>query len=63
MANPLDRATSSAPEVVGEGCTQRYDPQQLTPEDGTEFPEAAELWQTLQQHKPADADDSEPPGE
>jgi hypothetical protein len=63
MSNPLDRATSSAPQVLGEGCTQRYDPQQLTPEDGTEFAEAAKLWQSLQQPQVANEDDSEPPGE
>jgi hypothetical protein len=49
MTDPLARATSSAPPVLGEGCTQRYDPQALTPEDGTEFADAAELWRQLQQ--------------
>jgi hypothetical protein len=49
MTDPLTRATSSAPPVLGEGCTQRYDPQALSPESGTEFAEAAELWRQLQQ--------------
>ncbi|WP_339079909.1 hypothetical protein [Pseudomonas sp. TMP9] len=49
MNDPLERATATAPAVLGEGCTQRYDPQALTPEHGTEFAEAAELWRQLQQ--------------
>jgi hypothetical protein len=49
MSDPLERATAKAPPVLGEGCTQRYDPQALSPEDGTEFADAAELWQELQQ--------------
>lgn len=49
MNNLLDRGASSAPPVLGEGCTQRYDPQALTAEDGTEFADAAELWRQLQQ--------------
>lgn len=60
MSDPLARATSSAPPVLGEGCTQRYDPQALTPEDGTEFADAAELWRQLQQDEqsksPTDSD-------
>ncbi|WP_339413936.1 hypothetical protein [Pseudomonas sp. EA_35y_Pfl2_R5] len=53
MTDPLERATSSAPPVLGEGCTQRYDPKALSPEDGTEFADAAELWWQLQQaHQP-----------
>ncbi|MDP3813462.1 hypothetical protein [Pseudomonas sp.] len=49
MNDPLERATAKAPPVLGEGCTQRYDLQALSPEDGAEFAEAAELWQQLQQ--------------
>lgn len=49
MTDPLARGTSSAPPVLGEGCTQRYDPQALTSENGTEFADAAELWRQLQQ--------------
>ena len=49
MNNPLGRGASSAPPALGEGCTQRYDPQALTAEDGTEFADAAELWRQLQQ--------------
>ncbi|WP_298187478.1 hypothetical protein [uncultured Pseudomonas sp.] len=51
MGDPLSRGASSAPAVLGEGCTQRYDPQALTPEHGTEFAHAAELWRQLQQDK------------
>lgn len=53
MTDPLERTTAKAPPVLGEGCTQRYDPQALSPEDGTEFADAAELWQELQQDKQA----------
>ncbi|MBX9755442.1 hypothetical protein SAMN05216370_1006 [Pseudomonas peli] len=49
MTDPLARGTSSAPPVLGEGCTQRYDPEALSPEDGSEFADAAELWRQLQQ--------------
>ena len=44
MSDPLDKATSSAPPTLGEGCLSRYDPDALSPEDGTDFPGAAELW-------------------
>jgi hypothetical protein len=50
MADPLDKATSKAPATLGEGCLSRYDPEDMSPEDGTEFPGAAELWEQL---KPA----------
>lgn len=49
MADPRDRATSSAPPTLGEGCTARYDPAALSEEDGTTFPGAAQLWQALVQ--------------
>jgi hypothetical protein len=48
MSDPLDKATSTAPATLGEGCLSRYDPDDLSSEDGTEFPCAAELWQQLQ---------------
>lgn len=47
MADPLDKATSKAPATLGEGCLSRYDPDDLSPDDGTEFPGAAELWEAL----------------
>ncbi|TPG86326.1 hypothetical protein EAH74_05565 [Pseudomonas mandelii] len=47
MADPLDKATSRAPATLGEGCLSRYDPDDMKPEDGTEFPGAAELWEQL----------------
>jgi len=49
MTDPLDKATSKAPATLGEGCLSRYDPDDLGPEDGTEFSGAAELWDQLQQ--------------
>ncbi|MGH8382693.1 hypothetical protein [Pseudomonas sp.] len=48
MADPFDRATSKAPQTLGEGCLSRYDPEALDSEDGTDFPGAAELWEQLQ---------------
>ncbi|WP_434675947.1 hypothetical protein [Pseudomonas sp. D3-10] len=47
MTDPLDKATAKAPPTVGEGCLSRYDPDALSPEDGTEFPDAAKLWDEL----------------
>ncbi|WP_225602298.1 hypothetical protein [Pseudomonas sp. PDM03] len=47
MADPLDKATSKAPATLGEGCLSRYDPDEMSAEDGTEFPGAAELWEQL----------------
>ena len=53
MSDPLDKATSKAPATLGEGCLSRYDPDDLSSEDGTEFPGAAELWQKRRQAQPA----------
>lgn len=47
MASPFDRATSSAPPTLGEGCTARYDPGALSDSDGTAFPDAQALWKAL----------------
>lgn len=49
MTDPLDRATSTPPPVLGEGCTARYDPQALTEDNGTDFPGAEALWEALQE--------------
>jgi len=49
MTDPLDKATSQAPATLGEGCLSRYDPDELSPDDGTDFPDAAQLWEQLQQ--------------
>lgn len=49
MADPLEKATSKAPATLGEGCLSRYDPDDLSAEDGTEFSGAAELWEQLQE--------------
>jgi hypothetical protein len=32
---------------LGEGCLSRYDPDALSPEDGTDFEGAAQLWEQL----------------
>jgi hypothetical protein len=53
----LDKAAAKAPPTVGEGCLSRYDPEALSPEDGTEFPDAAKLWEELHQQP---KDDPEP---
>lgn len=47
MSDPLDKATSSAPPVIGEGCLSRYDPDALNSENGADFSEAARLWRQL----------------
>ncbi|HBM11017.1 hypothetical protein CXF92_09630 [Pseudomonas sp. Choline-3u-10] len=44
MSNPLDKAGAKAPPIIGSGCTQRYDPDQMGPELGTDFPDAETLW-------------------
>lgn len=49
MTDPHRPGTATPPATVGEGCVQRYDPEALTEEDGTEFPGAAELWERVQQ--------------
>ncbi|MDB5984086.1 MAG: rane protein [Pseudomonas sp.] len=59
MTNPLDKATSSAPPTLGEGCLSRYDPEALSPEDGAEFEGAAQLWQQLQESSPPEEADPE----
>lgn len=48
MADPLDKAVARAPATLGEGCLSRYDPDDLGPDDGTQFPGAAQLWAALQ---------------
>ncbi|MBT2342294.1 MULTISPECIES: hypothetical protein [Pseudomonas] len=64
MTDPLDKATSKAPAILGEGCLSRYDPEALGPEDGTEFPDAAELWkQTHPEDIPNPLEDAVTPGE
>ena len=44
----MKRGTATPLPTLGEGCLQRYDPEALSDTDGTEFPEAAELWRKLQ---------------
>ena len=56
MTDPLDKATSRAPATVGEGCLSRYDPDALDAEDGTDFPEAARLWEQMQEQDEPPAD-------
>lgn len=48
MNDPRERATCHPPPTLGEGCVRRYDPEALSPQSGSEFPGAAELWQQLQ---------------
>lgn len=51
MADPRDRATSSPPPTLGEGCVRRYDPDALSDENGTEFPGAEELWKRVREEE------------
>lgn len=60
MSDPFERATSSPPPILGEGCVKRYNPEALSPENGTEFAGAAELWQRLQQAAGDEAEKSQP---
>ena len=48
MQDPFERATSSPPAMLGEGCISRYDPDALSADNGSEFADAAALWQQLQ---------------
>jgi hypothetical protein len=48
VTDPLERAVAKAPPIIGSGCTQRYDPQALSSDQGTEFADAAALWARLQ---------------
>lgn len=59
MSDPLERGASKAPPIVGEGCTQRYDPQALTPEDGATFDDAAALWKQLQDEQASASDEDQ----
>lgn len=45
MSDPLDKAGAKAPPIIGSGCTQRYDPDRLGPDLGTDFPGAEALWE------------------
>lgn len=63
MRDPLEKAAAKAPPIIGGGCTQRFDPDSLSAEDGTEFPGAEALWRQLpmadeEQPQAPDADDS-----
>lgn len=41
----LQRGAAGMPATLGEGCTRRFDPEQLSEAHGTEFPGAACAWQ------------------
>lgn len=43
--------TATAPRVIGQGCVQRFDPEALNEEDGTEFEGAEALWQRTQREQ------------
>lgn len=54
MTDPLDKATFKAPPTLGEGCLSRYDVDALSPDDGTEFEGAAQLWEQLKANEKDD---------
>ncbi|MCG8906608.1 MULTISPECIES: hypothetical protein [unclassified Pseudomonas] len=56
MSDPKNPGTATPPPTLGEGCTSRYDPDALSDEDGTEFPGAAELWDSLKGEAPSEDD-------
>ena len=50
MADPFERVVAKAPPVIGSGCTQRYDPEALSPE----------LWAQLRREQvPCDSGNTE----
>ncbi|MDF3865170.1 hypothetical protein P3W53_11880 [Pseudomonas denitrificans (nom. rej.)] len=61
MSDPKNPGTATPPPTLGEGCTSRYDPDALSDEDGTEFPGAAELWDSLKRRTLSE--DDEPSGD
>lgn len=44
MSYLLNKACVKAPPIIGNGCTQRYDPEQMTSELGADFSDACALW-------------------
>jgi len=62
MHDPLARGSSRAPATLGEGCISRYDPQDLSADNGAEFADAAALWRQLQAapQLPAAAEPTDP---
>lgn len=46
--------TATPPLVIGQGCVQRFDPEALSEEDGTEFEGAEALWQRTQREQCSD---------
>jgi hypothetical protein len=51
--DPFEKATSRAPSTRGQGCLSRYDPDELTPDNGADFDGAAQLWRELHPCDPA----------
>lgn len=43
--HPLEQGAAAALPTVGEGCLQRFDPEALSSDHGTEFPDAQQAWQ------------------
>ncbi|MCQ4313141.1 hypothetical protein D7241_19110 [Stutzerimonas sp. VN223-3] len=57
MTDLLKKAGATAPPIIGSGCTQRYDPEHLGPELGTDFPGAEALWKRHQPDAEVAVDD------
>lgn len=57
MSDPLEKAGAKAPDIIGSGCTQRYDPDQMGAETGTDFPDAEALWKQYLSERQRLADD------
>lgn len=63
MGDPLARGAAKPTPTLGEGCTRRFDPEAMGPEHGTEFADAAALWQRLQARQGEPGEDDKPPCE
>ncbi len=63
MSNPLERGAAKPTPTLGEGCTRRFDPAAMGPEHGTEFADAAALWQRLQAQQDDAVEAAKPPSD
>ncbi|WP_437883202.1 hypothetical protein [Pseudomonas sp. LRF_L74] len=51
MSDPRQPGSATPPPTIGEGCVRRYDPQALSEDAGTDFPDAEALWQELERER------------
>ena len=46
--DPLAQGAARPLPTRGEGCLQRYDPDELSEQHGTDFPGASDLWRQVE---------------